>query len=292
MNIKSFAAFAAFALCTAAALAGAAPLSLEVYNPGSASVFPVSSEIVSGAHDAVLIDAQFQRNDAQALVDRIRAGGKTLTTVYVSHSDPDYYFGLDVVHAAFPQARIVATASTVAAIKELKDRKLAYWGPVLKENAPRSLLLPEVLQGDRLMLEGHELQIRGLDGPAPARSYVWIPSLKAIVGGPEVFSGTHVWVADTPTAEERIQWWATLETMKSLHPARVVPGHGLGEASGALAAVGFTQRYLRRFDAERVRAADANALIAAMKVAYPDLADASWLELGARVVMGEAKWPQ
>jgi len=40
-------------------------LHLEVYNPGAKSVFPVSSEIVSGPHEAILIDAQFQRDDAQ-----------------------------------------------------------------------------------------------------------------------------------------------------------------------------------------------------------------------------------
>ena len=45
----------------------AQPLKLEVYNPGAKSMFPVSSEIVTGQADAVLIDAQFQRNDADAL---------------------------------------------------------------------------------------------------------------------------------------------------------------------------------------------------------------------------------
>ena len=37
----------------------AQPLRLDVYNPGAKSMFPVSSEIVTGQADAVLIDAQF-----------------------------------------------------------------------------------------------------------------------------------------------------------------------------------------------------------------------------------------
>ncbi|RMP26103.1 Metallo-beta-lactamase protein [Pseudomonas coronafaciens pv. atropurpurea] len=153
----------------------ATPLVIDVYNPAEKAVFPVSSELVTGEHDAVLIDAQFQRNDAQALVEKIKASGKKLTSVYISHSDPDYYFGLDVIQAAFPDAKIVASAPTVKAIKASMQGKLAYWSPILKDNAPEKLVLPEVLEGDHLSLEGRSLEIKGLTGPAPERSYVWIP---------------------------------------------------------------------------------------------------------------------
>ncbi|VDY35492.1 Arsenate reductase and related proteins, glutaredoxin family [Morganella morganii] len=161
------------ALMGASFVTAAAPLSLEVYNPGEKSIFPVSSEIISGKNEVVLIDAQFQKDDAQVLADKIRATGKTLTTIYISHSDPDFYFGLDELKKAFPQAKIVATPQTVALIKESKDGKLAYWGPVLKENAPQSIIVPEPLEGNRIMLEGESILIEGLNSPAPERSYVW-----------------------------------------------------------------------------------------------------------------------
>jgi len=183
--------------------ASAAALHLEVYNPADKGVFPVSSEIITGEHDAVLIDAQFQRSDAEALVEKIRSSGKTLTTIYISHSDPDYYFGLDVIQAAFPKARIVATPATVAAIEASMDGKLAYWGPILKDNAPQHLLLPTPLRGDHLTLEGHRIEIKGLQGPDPLRTYLWIPSLKTVAGGVVVASGVHLWIADTQTRDSR-----------------------------------------------------------------------------------------
>ena len=58
-------------------VAAAEPLKLQVYNQGEKSLFPVSSELVTGATEAVLIDAQFQTNDAQALVEMIKAGKAT-----------------------------------------------------------------------------------------------------------------------------------------------------------------------------------------------------------------------
>lgn len=193
--------------------AAPATLHLEVYNPGAKGVFPVSSEIITGAHEAILIDAQFQRSDAEALVQKLTASGKTLTTVYISQSDPDYYFGLDVIRAAFPKAKIVATPQTVAAIKASMNGKLAYWGPILKDNAPKTLVLPDVLHADHLALEGRTIEIKGLNGPDAARTYLWIPSIKTVAGGVVVNSGDHVWVADTQTHESRLGWLQTLDNI-------------------------------------------------------------------------------
>ena len=279
------------AVHTLPASAAEAALQLEVYNPGDKAIFPVSSEIVSGRNEAVLIDAQFQRNDAEALVQKIKAGGKTLSTVYISHSDPDFYFGLDVIKAAFPDAKIVATPQTVAAIKASMDGKLAYWTPILKDNAPKALVLPEPLESDTILLEGRKLEVKGLQGPSPARSYVWIPSQKTVAGGVPVFHNTHVWVADTQTPASRQAWRKTLDSIAALKPVTVVPGHYLGDAPKGLQAVKFTAGYLETFEREAAKAKDSAELIAAMKKHYPGLGQQSSLELSAKVIKGEMKWP-
>ncbi|MBD8186471.1 MBL fold metallo-hydrolase [Pseudomonas viridiflava] len=280
-----------FATLFPLAAQAADPLKIDVYNPAEKAIFPVSSELITGQHDAVLIDAQFQRNDAEALVQKIKASGKKLTTVYISHSDPDYYFGLDVIQAAFPEAKIVASEPTVKAIKASMQGKLAYWGPILKDNAPTKLVLPDVLKGDHLTLEGQPLEIKGLQGPAPQRSYVWIPSLKAVVGGVVVSSGIHVWVADTQTPKSRQDWLAALKGIEALKPTTVIPGHYLGEVPEGTKAVTFTADYLKSFEEHAAKAKDSAALIDAMKKAWPQLAEPSSLELSAKVIKGEMKWP-
>lgn len=280
-----------FATLFPLAAQAADPLKIDVYNPAEKAIFPVSSELITGQHDAVLIDAQFQRNDAEALVQKIKASGKKLTTVYISHSDPDYYFGLDVIQAAFPEAKIVASAPTVNAIKASMQGKLAYWGPILKDNAPARLVLPEVLKGDHLTLEGQPLQIKGLDGAAPERSYVWIPSLKTVVGGVVVSSGIHVWIADTQTPKSRKDWLATLEGIQALKPTTVIPGHYLGQVPEGTKAVTFTADYLKSFDENATKAKDSAALIDAMQKAWPQLAEPGSLEMSAKVIKGEMKWP-
>ena len=151
-------------------------LTTQVYNPGAHGIFEVSSTLVTGARDAVLINAQFSTVDAQKLVDMIRASGKRLTTIFISHGDPDFYFGLVTLVEAFPEARVLATPQTIAYIRKSSEGKLKYWGPILGAGAPSRVVVPEALHGDVIELEGEQLQIVGLDGPTPDRTFVWIPS--------------------------------------------------------------------------------------------------------------------
>jgi glyoxylase-like metal-dependent hydrolase (beta-lactamase superfamily II) len=281
---------AAAAVAAATSAASAAPLTLEVFNPGEAAIFPVASVLVKGQKDAVLIDAQFSRGEAQKLVQQIKASGKRLTTVYVSHGDPDFYFGLDVIKAAFPEAKIVATPGTIAAMEKKAAAKVAYWGPILKENAPQAIVMPQALQGDTIKLEGESLKIEGLKGATPDRTFVWIPSIKAVAGGVVLFSGLHVWTADTQTAESRKQWLSTLDRIAALEPITVVPGHFAPGAAMTPDSISYTAEYLRKFEAAIPQSADSAALIAAMKTAYPAAGLESALGISAKVAKDEMKW--
>jgi glyoxylase-like metal-dependent hydrolase (beta-lactamase superfamily II) len=279
------------AACAVAAPAlAASPLALEVYNPGKAAFFPVASVIVSGPTEAILVDAQFGQSQALKLVEKIRASGKKLTTVYISHSDPDYYFGLETIKAAFPDAKIVASPQTVAHIKATMADKLAFWGPKLAADAPKATVVPEVLEGKSLTLEGQRLDVIGLDGPQAERSFVWIPSIKAVVGGVVLFNNQHVWMADTQTPKSHADWLATLKAIEALKPRTVVPGHALPGALSSLQSVKFTAGYIQAFDLETTKAKDSAALIAAMKKRYPKAGEESSLDLSAKFTKGEMKW--
>ena len=268
----------------------AAPLKTEVYNPGKQGIFEVSSVLVSGERDVVLIDAQFAAADARKLVDLVKASGKRLTTIYISHGDPDFYFGLDTLQDAFPEAKILATPQTVEHIRGTQEGKFAYWGPKLGANAPKRIVVPQPLAGDRIELEGQSLQIIGLDGATPDRSYVWIPSIRTVAGGVPVVAGEHLFMADTQTPQSHQAWLATLKSIEDLKPDVVIPGHFAEAAAQNLEAVRFSAGYIRAFDEEAAKAADSKALIAAMKKRYPDLGGDLSLEISAKVAKGEMPW--
>ena len=105
-----------------------------------------------------------------------------------------------------------------------------------------------------------------------------------------LFSGLHVWTADSQTPQSRQQWLATLDRMAALKPVTVVPGHFQPGAALTPDSIAYTAGYLRAFEAETPKAADSGALIAAMKSAYPGVGLEGALQTGAKVAKGEMKW--
>ena len=279
---------ASASLLTLATTAMAQPLTLDVYNPGDKAVFAVTSTLISGERDVILVDAQFSTREAQELVERIQASGKNLTTIFISHGDPDFYFGLDTLTRAFPKAKVLATAETIAYIEKSREPKLAYWGPILKDTAPARTVVPHALQGDHLMLEGQRLELVGHD---PKHTSLWIPSIKAVVGGVLTYANIHPWIADAQTPQARQTWLKSLDELEALQPKTLVPGHFMGQAKLNLDDLRFTRNYLNDLEAALPKAKNSQALIEVMTAKYPDLLDASSLELSAKVLKGEMQWP-
>lgn len=137
----------------------AAPLTIDTYNPQDKGMFAVSSTLVSGPKEAVLFDAQFSVKDGEALVDKIRKSGKTLNKIVITSGDPDFYFGLQPLVKAFPNAKVVATQQVVDHIKATKDAKLAFWAPQMKDGAPTELIVPQVLASTTFMVDGEKIDI-------------------------------------------------------------------------------------------------------------------------------------
>ncbi|WP_334188452.1 MBL fold metallo-hydrolase [Noviherbaspirillum sp.] len=268
---------------------GTQPLTLKVHN-AEASSFHVNSVVVSGKTEALVIDAGFSRADALRIAANVLDTGKTLKTIFISNADPDYYFGAETLKTLFPQAQVLTTPAVREKIRSKMAGKLAFWGPKMGANAPRQPVLPDETKDTALMVDGETIEVRGTTGQLAHRPYLWIPSIKAIVGNIAVFGNLHVWTADTQKAEERQAWLSQLDEMEALKPLVVVPGH---MASGTLldvSNIAYTRDYLRRFDTESAKAGNAAELIEAMKRSYPQAGLGMALDIGAKVNKGEMQW--
>lgn len=260
--------------------------------PAGESGFFRAPVLLTGPTEALLIDGGFTFPDGEALAEAIRATGKTLITIYVSQADPDYYFSLKPVRAAFPDARVLAAPETLAAIKGSVENKLQVWGPQLGKNGPQTLqdiVLPKAYDSGPLSVDGEAVEIVSAEGFADRR-YLRVPSLDAIFGGLLVFADLHVWTADTPTKEERAAWVANLDRIIAAAPSIVVAGHLRPGAKTNLSGVEHTRRYLLAFDEELAKAADAAALKAAMEARFPRLDNGLALDIGSKVATGEMSW--
>ncbi|MNQ13324.1 Metallo-beta-lactamase superfamily protein [compost metagenome] len=264
-------------------------LKLQVYN-ASENSFGVASVIVSGKTDAVLIDAQFTLADAEKVAQEIKASGKKLTTIYVSHADPDYYFGLEIFKKYFPEVVAYASPASVEAIKATAQKKLDVWGERLGKAITSNVVLPQVLKENNIELEGQKLEIIGLE-EFPNKTFVWIPSIKAVVGGINVFGTTfNLWMADAQTAEARKNWITVLDKITALNPEIVIPAHAKSDSDFNLKAVSHTKSYIQFYEEALKTNKTSESLIKAIKAKYPALTFETALMIGAKVNTGEMKW--
>ncbi|WP_405607966.1 MBL fold metallo-hydrolase [Streptomyces sp. NBC_00076] len=247
-----------------------------------------TATLVTGESEALLVDAAFTRADGHRLAAEVLDSGKKLTTVYVSHGDPDFYFGAEVLADAFPDARFVATPIVIEHIRHSYEGKLKAW-EALGPNLPTRLVDLTPLTGD-LTLEGHRFDLKGGPADLPDRHYLWQAEHRAVLGGVLLFQQEHVWVADTPTPEDRSAWITLLDEMAALDPELVVPGHRLPDSPADASAITATRDYLLAFEEELGKAADGAALTEALVKRYPDNGMLIAAQLGAKVAKGEMKW--
>lgn len=265
----------------------ASELKVTRYNPLEKGIFPVSSSLITGDKEAMLVDAQFGVGDGKALVELVRASGKTLTTIYISGGDPDFYFGLEPIVAAFPAAKVIASSAVVAHIQQTKDAKLNYWGPILAAQAPKKIIVPTVFDGTRLTLEGHSIEVQEINSH---QAYLWLPSIKTALGGVLVSSGIHLWTADSQTTRARAEWVAALQRLAALQPTTVIPGHYLGAVPEGDQAVTFSRDYLQTYDKLLSKKPTSAELIEGLKQAYPALPIDDGMAISAKVNTGEMQW--
>lgn len=262
---------------------------LEVYN-ASENSFGVASVIVSGKTDAVLIDAQFTLADAEKVAQEIKKSGKKLTTIYVSHTDPDFYFGLEVFKKYFPDVTAYASPATVESIKATAQKKLDIWGGRLGKAITSNVVLPQVLKGNSIELEGQQLEVVGLE-EFPSKTFVWIPSIKAVVGGINVFGTSfNLWMADAQTTDARKNWINVLDKIDALQPTIVIPAHANTNSPFDISAVKHTKSYIQFYEEALKTNKTSEDLIKAIKAKYPTLTFDTALQIGAKVNTGEMKW--
>lgn len=244
--MKSRISLVLFLACgTAASVASAqSKLHLRVFTsaPGG---FSVNSTLIYGDRDAILVDTQFVRSEAYRVAAMILESKKNLTTVYITHGHPDHYFGLAVLKQAFPNAKFVALPATIGAIRNGWEGRLKFWTPEFGFNLPTTgPILPDELQGNALNLEGHALQVvGGVTGDGPNNSYVWIPSLRAVIAGDIVFSGAHFTPPKMPG-----EWLKTLDQIADLKPITVIPGHERIGARNDASTIAFMKAYIHDYN--------------------------------------------
>jgi len=246
-----------------------------------------SSTLIWGDEDAVLVDTFTTVDQNARLIEWVRSHGKNLTAVYLTHGHGDHAFGIGQLRAAFPDARMLATAGTLDELHLQAEPAYRddFWGKLFPGQIPQ-VEFPELLEPGVFELEGHELRVieAGATDTAGTTS-LWIPDLGLVVAGDVVYNATYPYLAET-TADIRLNWIAAIERLKTLEPSHVVSGHkqpGTGDSPSDMDA---TITYLHDVAETEKSSTDALDFYSQMLVKQPNRANIGSLWGTAKLLKG------
>ncbi|MEM1289464.1 MAG: MBL fold metallo-hydrolase [Pseudomonadota bacterium] len=248
----------------------------------------VDSVVVVGEEKMLLIDAQLTVPNAQRLVQTLAATGKDLETVFITHAHPDHFLGLPIILEAFPGANVVAHATVQPAIAAAAAPTRDAIAGLFPEGAiADGVVVPELLDGDSLTLEGERFDIIGpLHGDTDLITAVHMPQLDTVVANDLVYTDTHLWTAENTTPERIEMWRQGLAALEDLGASTVIPGHRTEDSANDLSAIAHTRSYLDQWEAALADTTTAEELKEAMVEQVGNLPGEFFLDRGVAAARG------
>ncbi len=247
--------------------------------------------LIHGERDAVLVDTFLSVQHSKELVDWVVESGKNLTTIYVTHAHGDHFFGLQLLLDRFPNARAFATAQSVAGMQRQisPDVVSSFWEPRFPGQVPAKLTVPEVLDGDKLYLEGEELRVIDIGHTDKANSTaLHVPSIGLAISGDAVYNNTHPYLAECDD-QARGEWLRALDKIEALHPSAAVAGHGVLDPDSSPRHIGETRNYLLDFNRVVANTSTARDLYERMLALHPNRVNPGSLWATAKALKGGAQ---
>lgn len=211
----------------------AIPLALPGRLPdgGARTWAPVSTTLLHGRHESVLVDPPLTAAQAESVADRVQAAGRRLTYIFATHAHGDHWFTAASLADRFPGAQVVATAGTIEQMHRAAQARAGFWDKILPGQIPASPVTAVDTErlGNRLVLEGHELSVIGVGhSDTDDTSVLHVPDLDLAVAGDVVYNGVHQYLVESHDGG-RDAWRRAIAVLEGLGAGTVVAGHKNGE---------------------------------------------------------------
>ena len=221
---------------------------------GSARMWsPITSTLLLGRHDAVLVDPPLTAAQAAEVGDWIAASGRELRQIYITHGHGDHWFGAIPLLQRFSGVTVRATAGTAALMREQNSPQFRsdFWDRVFPGQVPAGEPAVTVVDGRGFELDGVALiPIEVGHTDTDATTMLHVPELGLLVAGDVVYNGVHQYLTESGGVSGIDEWLAALDTAEDLKPTTVIAGHKDPRTFDTPLQIRATRRYLS--DARRL----------------------------------------
>jgi glyoxylase-like metal-dependent hydrolase (beta-lactamase superfamily II) len=214
---------------------------------------PITSTLVMGRSDAVLVDPPLTSEQAAQVGDWVAASGRNLAQIYVTHGHGDHWFGAIPLAQRFPGVTVRATEGTAKLMEAQNDPafRAGFWDRVFPGQIPAGELDVTVVDERGFDLDGVALvpvEVGHTD--TEATTMLHVPEMSLLVAGDVVYNSVHLYLTETGGVSGIDEWLAALDTAEALNPATVIAGHKDPRAFDNPSHIQATRRYLT--DARRL----------------------------------------
>lgn len=233
---------------------------------------PLSTTLIMGRQDAVLVDPPLTAAQAEIVARRIRTGGRRLTDIFVTHGHGDHWFTAAMLTERFPGSRVVATSGTMRQMHRTAQARAGFWDRILPGQIPSSPVtaIPVERFESRIFLEGHELLAVDVGhSDSDDTSVLHVVDLDLVLAGDVVYDGVHQYLVESGGGG-RDSWRRAIDRVEAIGAHRVVAGHRADSRDrNADRIIAETRRYLDDVDGVLDTEPTPEGFFTAMRQRYP-----------------------
>jgi glyoxylase-like metal-dependent hydrolase (beta-lactamase superfamily II) len=248
---------------------------------------PLSSTLIFGAHDALLVDPPFTRTQIRSVGDWVERSGRRLAYIYATHGHGDHWFGTGELARRFPGVTSYATEGTIEVMRQqVGPSREQLFDRIFPGQIPETPVLAEPVPAQGFRLEGSPVAaVETGHTDTDKTSVLHVPDIGLVVAGDVAYNGVHQYISEGGHGGLR-EWLRALDRVAGLHPRAVVAGHKNKNRPDDPAILDETRQYLQ----DVIRLLDdkptAREFYDQMTGLYPDRLNPGVVWLGARGLLG------
>ena len=248
---------------------------------------PLSSTLIFGAQDAILVDPPFTRTQIQGVGDWVERSGRRLAYIYATHGHGDHWFGTGELARRFPGVTVYATVGTIEVMRQQAGpSREQLFDRIFPGQIPETPVLAEPVPARGFLLEGNRVvAVEAGHTDTDKTTVLHVPSIGLVAAGDVAYNGVHQYILEGGHGGLR-EWLRALDRVAGLHPRAVVAGHKNKNRPDDPAILDETRQYLQ----DVIRLLDdkptAREFYDQITGLYPDRLNPGVVWLGARGLLG------
>jgi len=248
---------------------------------------PLSSTLIFGAHDALLVDPPFTRTQILSVADWVERSGRRLAYIYATHGHGDHWFGTGELARRFPGVTVYATEGTIEVMRQQAGpSREQLFDRIFPGQIPETPVLAEPVPARGFLLEGNRVvAVEAGHTDTDKTTVLHVPSIGLVAAGDVAYNGVHQYILEGGHGGLR-EWLRALDRVAGLHPRAVVAGHKNKNRPDDPAILDETRQYLK----DVIRLLDdkptAREFYDQITGLYPDRLNPGVVWLGARGLLG------